>query len=471
MLRPKWWPSSAPAAETPFDLIESVRILDRAALSRSGGRWRLDPRRAVSALAGAAARSVVRRVADLDAGALTLARMLAVYGDDAELADLASAARQDGSAARAAAEMLVAAGLVRLAGAKVRYAHDRLRAEVLLDIPPRVRAGMAAALAEALREAGAQPGEGERGMAMLWRRLEGGLDGGDPAFWRDAFAAGAHAARQVGDRAAAETFVRAGLELCGRSGGFTYALLSEATSAAISRGDHAEACRLADTMGAHATTPAERACADEMRVFARRVSGDLDAALEVAREVLAHVKIKLPRRPTPANLARALAWVFRLDPRHAHTPLSPEELAVEAPMMRAMNGIGSPALRARPPARRRAGHPLAAGPRGVWDSRRGGDAGAALLFLRRLSPRRRLGRGGRPPAGARATAPRRRQAVFRQLRPCVRQAPARDPQPRRGGGGARLCRRRPGRGGLWQPRPRPRRPVQRRRPGRHRPPG
>lgn len=330
-----------PAAETPFDLIESVRILLARAMVRAAGQWRLDTPRAVAALAGAAARSVVRRLADLDGEALALARILAVWGDDAELSDVARAARLEPSAAQAAAESLVQAGLARRLGGRLLYAHDRLRAEVLFDIPQRTRVAMASALAEALRESGAAPGEGARGMTMLWRRLEGGLELTDAAWWRDAFAAGAHAARQVGDREAAETFVRAGLDLSGRAGGFTYALLAEASCAAISRGDHAEACRLADAMGGLATTPAERAAADEMRVFARRVSGDLDAALDVAREVVARVGIRLPRRVTAANLVGAIARVFSLDPGKARTPLGPEELRVEAPMMRAMNGVGS----------------------------------------------------------------------------------------------------------------------------------
>jgi hypothetical protein len=329
------------AAETPFELIESVRLLSGVALRRTDGRWRLQPRLAISALAGAAASSVVRRVAGLDPGALTLARMLAVAGDDAELADLAYAARQDPGDARAAAAVLADAGLVRPVGSRIRYAHDRLRAEVLLDVPVRARVAMAAALAEALRETGARPGEGARGMAMLWRRLEGGLEAADPVYWRDAFATGAAAARQVGDRETAAAFVRAGLELSGRAGGFSYALLAEAVQAAISRGDHAEACRLSDAMSRHAATPAERAAADEFRVFARRVSGDLDAALQVAREVLARVGVRLPERVTAANLLRAIVRVFALDPRKAGTPLGPEALAVEAPMMRAMNGIGS----------------------------------------------------------------------------------------------------------------------------------
>jgi len=329
------------AAGLPFDLVQSTRILEQQALTLGPGGWRLDPHRGAPALAGAAARALVRRIGDASAQALELARLLAVYGDDMLLEDLWTAAGLDAGPGDEAMRQLEASGLVRRRGGHARYAHDRLRAEVLADLPPQAHAALAARLAESLRREGVRPGDGERGMAMLWRRLDGGLEAVDADWWRDAFAAGAFAARQSGDRDAAEVFVRAGLGLALRGAGFTYELLTEAASAAISRGDHAKACRFADQMAAFAATPAEQAAADEMRVFARRASGDLDAALETAREVLAKVGVRLPRRVTGLNLAQAVARVFTLDPRRAVAPLGPEELAVEAPMMRAMNGIGS----------------------------------------------------------------------------------------------------------------------------------
>ncbi|HVI32675.1 ATP-binding protein [Phenylobacterium sp.] len=330
-----------PAAGLPFDLVQSTRILEQQALTLGPGGWRLDPHRGAPALAGAAARALVRRIGDASAPALELARLLAVYGDDMLLEDLWTAAGLDAGPGDEAMRQLEASGLVRRRGGHARYAHDRLRAEVLADLPPQAHAALAARLAESLRREGVRPGDGERGMAMLWRRLDGGIEAVDADWWRDAFADGAFAARQSGDRDAAEVFVRAGLGLALRGAGFTYALLTEAASAAISRGDHAKACRFADQMAALAASPAEQAAADEMRVFARRASGDLDAALETAREVLAKVGVRLPRRVTGINLARAVVRVFTLDPRRAVAPLGPEELAVEAPMMRAMNGIGS----------------------------------------------------------------------------------------------------------------------------------
>lgn len=330
-----------PAAGLPFDLVQSTRILEQQGLSLGPDGWRLDPYLGAPALAGAAARALVRRIGEASAEALELARLLAVYGDDMLLEDLWAAAGLNADAGGAAVRQLEASGLVRRRGGHARYAHDRLRAEVLADLPPDERAAMGARLAESLRRDGVRPGDGERGMAMLWRRLDGGLEAAEPAWWRDAFAAGAFAARQSGDRDAAEVFVRAGLGLALRGAAFTYPLLMEAASAAISRGDHDRACRFADQMAAVAATPAEQAAADEMRVFARRASGDLDAALDTAREVLAKVGVRLPRRVTALNLAQAVVRVFSLDPRRATAPVGAEDLAVEAPMMRAMNGIGS----------------------------------------------------------------------------------------------------------------------------------
>lgn len=330
------------AAERPFDLIESIRVLTASdALVRRGGSWRLDLPRATPALAGAAARSVVRRAAEADADADRLARLLAVYGDGAETEDLARAARMEPQAARRALAALAQAGLVRWSGDKAAFAHDRLRAEVLLALDAAERGRTAAALAEALRAAGVAPGDGERGMSLLWLREEAGLHDADAVWWRDAFALGAFRARQIGDRTAAERFVGAAVRLAEGGAGYSYALLAEAAFAAITRGEHAEARRHADRMEVYAATPAELAAAHEMRVFARRASGDLDAALEVAREVLARTGVRLPRKVTPWNLLVAVVRVFRLDPRRAGARLDAEALAVEAPMMRAMNGIGS----------------------------------------------------------------------------------------------------------------------------------
>ena len=326
----------------PFDLIESIRVLISAqSLFWRAGAWRLDATRAAATLGGEAARALVERSLGANPDLANLAHLLAVHGDGAELSDLAAAARVPPPAAGRLFNRLAAEGLVAWNGGRVGYGHDRLRAEVLLGLEPATRRAIAAQLADALRAAGARPGDGDRGMRMLWLRQEGGLDVAEPRWWRDAFVRGAFDARQTGDQDAAERLTAAALQMAAAGAGESYDLLQEAAYVAILRGDNARARDFADRMEAYASTPVERAVAHEMRVFVRRVPGDLDGALEVARTVLSQVGVRLPRKVTAWNLALAVAKIFWLDPRRAVRPLSPQELELESPMIRAINSIGS----------------------------------------------------------------------------------------------------------------------------------
>lgn len=330
------------AAARPFDLIESARVLTAAdAIVRIGETWRLDGTRAVTALAGAAAVSAVRQALASDTEARILAQLLAIHGDGALPADLARAAALSETSARSALLRLTDHGLVRWSQPGVEFTHDRLRAEVLLELTPAIRRPMARALALALRDNGARADEGDRGMTMLWLKQEAGLHEDEPRWWRDAFIQGATTARETGDRVAADRFTDAALQLAAAGAGETYPLLAEAALAAIALGRDGEARRYADRLELFATTPVEKAVAEELRVFARRASGDLDAALEIAREVLARKGVKASRRVTPWSLARAVLRIMTLDPRKAVTPLPTDRLQVEAPMMRALNGVGS----------------------------------------------------------------------------------------------------------------------------------
>jgi signal transduction histidine kinase/ActR/RegA family two-component response regulator len=340
-----------PAAERPFDLIESVRVLtaDEAIVPRGPGSWRLDRARGGRALAGAAAGSVVDRALQAAPAAPLLAQLLAVHGDGAEAEDLARAAGLAEAEARRTLAALADRGLVQWTGMRIAFAHDRLRAEVLQRIGPAARQEMAARYADALVRGGAEPGDGERGMGLLWLRQEAGLSDVEPRWWRDAFTEGAVRAREIGDRAAAERFVASALQLAAVGAGFSYRLLGEAAFAAITRGDDAEARRHADRMQAYAASPQELAAAQELRVFARRASGDLDGALDVASEVVARNGVKLPRRLSVWDLAHAVLRCFTLDPRRAVRPLDEATLATDGPMMRAINGIGSLIFERNPP--------------------------------------------------------------------------------------------------------------------------
>ncbi|MCR5876267.1 hypothetical protein LRS10_20215 [Phenylobacterium sp. J426] len=322
---------------------------DGAIVARGPGSWRLDRVRGGRALAGAAAASVVERALEAAPAAPLVARLLAVHGDGAEPEDLARAAELADGEVRRTLTALADRGLVRWTGAGVAFAHDRLRAEVLQRIAPEARRELAGRYADALVRGGAAAGDGERGMGLLWLRQEAGLADVEPRWWRDAFTEGAVRAREIGDRGAAERFVASALQLAGAGAGFSYRLLGEAAFAAITRGDDAEARRHVDRMEAYAATPQELAAAQELRVFARRASGDLDGALDVASEVVARNGVKLPRRLTPWDLAYAVVRCFTLDPRRAVRPLDEATLATEGPMIRAINGIGSLIFERNPP--------------------------------------------------------------------------------------------------------------------------
>ncbi|PIB92570.1 response regulator [Caulobacter sp. FWC2] len=331
-----------PAAARPFDLIESTRVLIAAdAVVNAGGTWRLDTARAASALAGAAAISAVRQALASAPEAEAVARALAVHGDGAQASDLARACGFSEIVVRHALARLADNGLVQWSCEGAEFAHDRLRAEVLLGAPPSVRVHLAEALAEALRAGGVAPGDGARSMTMLWLRQEAGLRDAEPIWWRDAFTTGAVKARATGDRVAAERFVASAMQLAAVGPGETYPLLAEAAFVAITQGQDAEARRFVDRLELFATTPIERAVAEEMRVFARRATGDLDGALEVARAVLTRRGVKVPRGVTAWSLTRALMRILSMDPRKATKPLEADRLALEAPMMRAINGLGS----------------------------------------------------------------------------------------------------------------------------------
>lgn len=332
----------ADQAARPFDLLEAVRVLTAAqAVIKLGSRWRLDPTRATEVLSGAVVASAVAQALDRTADARPIAALLAVHGDGARVTDLARAGALSQKAAQSALSTLADHGLVRWTSQGVEFSHDRLRAQVLLGVTRDERRRSAGALAEALRQGGAAPDDGHRGATMLWLRQEAGLLDAEARWWRDAFTRGASNARTSGDRIAADRFVASAMQLAAMGPGETYALLAEAAYAAIAKGQDADARSVADRMEHYATTAVERSAADEMRVFARRASGDLDGALEVARTVLARRGVKAPRRVTAWTLALALLRVRLRNPNLARTPLSPERLAVEAPMMRALNGVGS----------------------------------------------------------------------------------------------------------------------------------
>jgi len=332
-----------PGTERPFDLIQSVKWLAvSGGLFKDGDTWTLDPATPLQDAVSVPEHVAVGLISHQPAQ-LAMVQALALLGDMADIDDLVAATEQS---ARTAADALFAlehSGLVQRQDRRLSLTHDRLRLAVLETLDHDSRRRLAARLAEALRVRGALPGQGPRASVMLRRRVEAGLDDIDAACWALLFQGGALSARQVGDRNAADTFAEAAMTLAERDGGPTHAVLKEGVFAAVERSDHALAVRRADQMSAAAGNAEALAEADELRVFARRTAGDLAGAIDVAREALARAGVNIPLRPTLLDVAGSVVSILLVSPSWARRQraYTDQELAVAAPMMRAINAIGS----------------------------------------------------------------------------------------------------------------------------------
>lgn len=332
------------ATERPFDLIHSIQGLAASGgLVRRGDAWVFDPAALGFSFAERVPEGTAIRLIAGEPVQLALAQTLALFGDTADVDDVAAASGQPMREVSAALAALETAGLARRGEGRLSLTHDRLRIAVLETLDADTRRALAARLAETLLKRGAAPGADPRGAIMLLRRLDAGLDGVAPQPWAALFQAGALAARQVGDRNAADAFAEAGLSLAERVGEPSHAMLKEGVFAAVERSDHALAIARADRMPTMAANPEALAEADELRVFARRMIGDTDGAIEIARQALARGGTRLPARPTLLHVARAVLHVVAASPDWARRqpPLSTDELAGEAPLVRAINAIGS----------------------------------------------------------------------------------------------------------------------------------
>jgi len=332
-----------PATERPFDLIQSLQSLAvSGGLVRDGEVWSLDPAVPADATVHVPEDIAVGLISG-QPGQLAIARALAMLGDMASIDDLVAATGQAEPAAHRAIFALEISGLVRRRDQKLSLTHDRLRLAVLETLDPEARRELAATLADALLARGALPGQDPRGALMLRRRLEAGLEDVDAHTWAPLFQAGALGARQVGDRDAADAFAEAAMALAERGAGPSHAILKEAVFAAVERSDHALAVRRSDQMAAVASNAEERAEAEELRVFARRTSGDLAGAVDAARSALARAGIRIPIRPTALDVAGSVCAILLVSPKWARRqrPYTDQELAVAAPMMRATNATGS----------------------------------------------------------------------------------------------------------------------------------
>lgn len=332
------------AAGLPFDLAQSVAALTASgALRRTERGWKLDRARAVEALGGTVAEALASRLAEAGAGAIAVARTLALFGDAAAPDDLAAASGLSRDETEAALARLAGLGLVSEDREGVRFSHDRIQAAVLAGMDRGAQAAGAERLAESLRAAGVRPAALGRGAAMLDARLAAGDDRADPGAWSPLFVAGAGQARVAGAGGKASEWAGAALRLARRAGRVSPEVLREAVYAAVERGDFAAGRELAEEMLAVSTGPRAVAEADEMRALVRRAAGDIEGALAVAREALARVGQRLPAQVGLPSLVATAFRVLTADVAHARRKgrLSPEELEIYAPLMRALNAAGS----------------------------------------------------------------------------------------------------------------------------------
>jgi signal transduction histidine kinase/ActR/RegA family two-component response regulator len=272
-----------------------------------------------------------------------LTALLALLETHATISELREGAEADAQEFEAALAALLASGAVVQKDGRIAFAHDSFREAARARLSTSEQRLLASRLAEMLRGASQDPSEPMRGALMLRLRLGGGLESAEPGLWEQAFLKGAGAARRRGERRAAHQFSAAAFALAERRGRVSHAVAAEAALAAIEQGQHQAALKNVAGMAKAAETEIERAEADEMLVYARRMSGDLDGALDAAREAMARVGLAAPRTGLSLTTALAITRALATDPGWAETQpaLTQAELAVEAPLMRAVHALGS----------------------------------------------------------------------------------------------------------------------------------
>jgi signal transduction histidine kinase/DNA-binding response OmpR family regulator len=326
----------------PFDLLQAVLLLEQVgALSRDGTQWRFDADVAARVLGESPAFTIVERLSRLAPDELALAGALAVYGRAMDCGDLLAAWGLDPGTGGATIARLALIGVFRSSGEAVAVAHDRITESLLATLSEAERQSTAARLAEGMRRMPEPTGAGLS--AMLSLRLDAGLDEADPVDWAGLYALGAGQARAIGDRVNAVVFAEAGLLLAERAGLVTQDILTEAALAAVLEGDHQRGRDRADRLTQIARDARELAQADEVRMFAARMAGDMDRALEVGIEAAGRAGISVPARPTLLDVGLEVLRIRLTDTRRAMAagPLSDETLTLIAPRLRVLMAAGS----------------------------------------------------------------------------------------------------------------------------------
>jgi signal transduction histidine kinase/ActR/RegA family two-component response regulator len=238
---------------------------------------------------------------------------------------------------------MLAAGAIASSGGQLRIAHDRFAEAFERQTWQGCRADEAARIADILRAAGVAGDDGDRGALMLQRRIDAGLEDCPFDPWRDEFVRGAARMRTLGDARRASLFAQAAITLSATPHTPSFVTCREAVFAALDAADHAAARAHAELARTAAANEVECQEADELCAMAYRMSGDVDGAVSAAIRGLARIGIKIPRRPGLIEVLRGLfAALSRSPSRYAELPpLTGDKLAVQAPMMRAINAMGS----------------------------------------------------------------------------------------------------------------------------------
>jgi hypothetical protein len=333
-----------PETVLPIDLVDALSVLKSSgALRRETHGWTFEAARAAEAMGGAVAERLVASLPQAGAEAPTVALVLALFGGAADPAELSAGTGLPHARVDELLAGLAGLGVVRWTRQGVGFSHDRILAAVVASVDEDARRAGACALAEALRAGQVRPAAFGAGAAMLNARLAAGLATADADAWSPLCAEGAEQARIAGAGGKAAEWADAALELARRTGEIAPEILREAVYAAVERADLAGARTLVDQMLAVSTSLKARAEADEMRVLVRRVAGDINGALGVAREALARFGVRMPDRADRLRLAFTALRVLTTDVRRArrHGRMSPEQLEIYAPMMRTLNSAGS----------------------------------------------------------------------------------------------------------------------------------
>ncbi len=301
----------------PFDLIQAASALnDQAALVKSGERWTVDSTRAALIDRADFSDAILRRIRQMPGDTLHTGAAVALWGDMAPLDLVCEALGESFDVTMANAELLKQAGVMAISDRVAHVLHDRLRAALLAAIEPGALVLLASQMSERMVQ---WPAERWNSVARtaLYLRLTGGIEQVVPETWRDRFALGALAARNVADSAAATDFAEAAWrlrELAQPADADSERLiLREAIFAAGLRRDRLALRERATLFIANSGSEEVRGQAYETAIQVARLIGESALAWQWVVEGFRSFRIHLPAKATLRHVAWAiLRWRIAL---------------------------------------------------------------------------------------------------------------------------------------------------------------